>query len=111
MRTRQRQPAPPELIEIRRELWRYTSNKPNKAPPADSPSRPMLARLWWAAHLTIQRKPQQRTFTLWGIRFGVVYVGERLGVLDLVGRRVLVLSPASLTALLEIINPQEVPRG
>ena len=111
MPTRQRQPTPPELIEIRRELWRYTSNKPNKAPPADSPNRPMLARLWWAAHQAIQRNPQQRTFTLWGIRFGVVFVGERLGVLDIRGRRVLVLSPASIAALAAIVNREAVQRG
>lgn len=111
MPTRQSQPTPPELIEIRRELWRYTSNKPNKAPPADSQSRPLLARLWWAAHQAIQRNPQQRTFTLWGIRFGVVFVGERLGVLDIRGRRVLVLSPTSITALAAIVNPDEVLRG
>lgn len=105
MRTRQRQPIPPELIEMRLELWRYNGTKPNKAPPADSPSRPLLARLWWAAHQVIQRNPQQRTFTLWGIRFGVVFVGERLGVLDIRGRCVLVLSPTSMAALVAIVNP------
>jgi hypothetical protein len=111
MRTMQRQPTPPELIEIRRESWQYTCGKPNKAPPADSPNRPMLARLWWAAHQAIQRNQKQRTFTLWGVRFGLVYVGERLGVLDIRGRSVLVLSPASATALAAIVNSEGVHRG
>lgn len=111
MPTRQSKPTPPELIAVRRELWRYSSYKPNKAPPADSPNRPLLARLWWAAHKAIQRNPQQRTFTLWGVRFGVVFVGERLGVLDIRGRRVLVLSPTSITALAAFVNPEGVQRG
>lgn len=111
MPTRQCDPAPPELIEVRRELWRYASNKPNKAPPADSHNRPLLARLWWAAHQAIQCNPQQRTFTLWGVRFGVVFVGERLGVLDIRGRRVLVLSPTSIAAVAAIVNPEAVQRG
>lgn len=95
---------PSELIEIRRESQRYTSNRPNKAPPADSTNRPLLARLWWAAHQANQRNPQQRTFTLWGVRFGVVFVGERLGVLDIRGRRVLVLSPTSIDAMAAIVK-------
>jgi hypothetical protein len=111
MRTRQRQPTPPELIAIRRESWQYTCKKPHRAPPADSPNRPFLAHLWWAAHRAIQRNPRQRTFTLWGIRFGVVFVGERLGVLDIRERRVLVLSPASIAALASIVNPEAVQRG
>jgi len=111
MRTRQRQPVPTELVDIRRESWQYTCKKPHRAPPADSPNRPMLARLWWAAHQALQRNPKQRTFTLWGIRFGVVFVGERLGVLDIRGRCVLVLSPSSITALASIVNPGAVQRG
>lgn len=106
MSTRQCDHPAPELIEVRRELWRYTSNKPNKAPPADSPNRPMLARLWWAAHQAIQRNARQRTFSLWGVRFGVVYIGERLGVLDIRARLVLVLSPTSIAALAAIIKLQ-----
>jgi hypothetical protein len=109
MRTRQRQPVPLELIEIRRESWLYTCKKPHRAPPADSPNRPMLARLWWEAHQVNQRKPKRRTFTLWGVRFYLVYVGERLGVLH--GRSVLVLAPTSETALDAIVNPGAVQRG
>ncbi len=104
MPTRKEQPTPPELIEIQRELWRYSDKKPNRAPPADSPNRPRLARLWWAAYQATQRNPQQRTFKLWGIRFGLVFVGERLGVLDIRERRILVLSPGSMAVLSEIIN-------
>ena len=104
MRTRQRQPAPPELIEMRRESWCYSNRKPNRAPPADSANRPYLARLWWAAHQAVQRKPNQRTFTYCGVRFGVVFVGHRLGVLDIGRLQVLVLSPTSLPALALIIG-------
>ncbi len=59
----------------------------------------------------IQRNYKRRTFTLWGVRFGVVYVGERLGVLDIRWRCVLVLSPTSIAALVAIVNPEGVQRG
>lgn len=45
------------LEAIRREAWDYSTRKPGKVPPADSPSRPHLARLWRLAYLaTIKRR-------------------------------------------------------
>lgn len=98
--------APPELIDARRELWRYQSAKPNKVPPADSPNRPALARLWWACHLASKRRPDLRTFKYCGVRFGVVFVGNRMGVIDLQRRSLLVLAPGSKYALATILNHQ-----
>ena len=94
----------PELVRIRHESWAYTCDRPNRLPPADSPNRPALARLWWAAHQARQRRPNMRTFKHHGTRFAVVYVGQRLGVLDIASCRVLVLSPTSLAALLAMLN-------
>lgn len=104
MRTRPRQPTPPEVVEIRRELWRYQANKPNKVPPADSPNRPALARLWWACFQATQRRPKLRTFTYCGVRFGVVFLGNRMGVMTLESRLLLVLSPGSKEALATVLN-------
>lgn len=103
--------APPALVAARRELWQYQSNKPNKVPPADSPNRPALARLWWACYLARKRRPKLRTFTYCGIRFGVVYVGNRLGVLGLELRQVMVLAPGSQYALATILNQQGASHG
>lgn len=95
------------IIRARHELWLYQHKKPNRIPPADSPNRPALAHLWWACHQAIKRRPKAKTFTYLGVRFGVVYVGDRLGVMSLAQRNVLVLSPGSTYALCTILN-QEV---
>ena len=102
---------PPQVIAARRELWLYQHDKPNKVPPADSPNRPALARLWWACHQSVKRRPKLRTFTYCGVRFGVVYVGNRLGVLGLEWRQLMVLSPGSQYALATILNQQGVSHG
>jgi hypothetical protein len=96
------------IIRARHELWLYQHKKPNRIPPADSPNRPALAHLWWACHQAIKRRPKAKTFTYLGVRFGVVYVGDRLGVMSLAQRNVLVLSPGSTYALCTILNQQEV---
>jgi len=96
---------PPAVTQARRELWQYQCNKPNRVPPADSPNRPALARLWWACHQAIKRRPNARTFAYCGVRFGVVYVGNRLGVLNLARRvYVMVLSPGNHYDLATILN-------
>lgn len=97
----------PELIQIRRESSRYSGNKPGEVPPADSPTRPALARLWRAAHATVTTRPNARTFSYAGWRFGVVYADGRLYVFDWQTRVMLVRPPASLQALhLALINAQ-----
>lgn len=111
MRIRQALPIPPEIIECRRELWRYQSNKANKVPPADSPNRPALARLWWACYLAAKRRPRLRSFTYCGRRFGVVFVGNRMGVLDLGSRCLMVLSPGSKQTLSTILNQEVLQHG
>jgi hypothetical protein len=103
--------VPPEIIDARRELWRYQSDKPNKVPPADSPNRPALARLWWVCYQAAKRRPKLRTFTYCGMRFGVVFVGHRMGVMDLQRRALMVLAPGSQYALATILNQQGVSRG
>lgn len=100
--------APPVLIAARRELWLYHCNKPNKVPPADSPNRPVLARLWWACFLATKRRPKLRSFTYCGVRFGVVYVGNRLGVMGLGRMEVMVLSPSNPYALATMLGFSEV---
>lgn len=94
------------VIAARRELWLYQHDKPNKVPPADSPNRPALARLWWACYQAVKRRPKLRTFSYSGVRFGVVYIGNRLGVIGLEWRQVMVLSPSSQYALATILNQQ-----
>ena len=96
----------PELIEIRRESWRYTCSKPGRVPPADSPTRPALARLWRAAHAAVTKRPNARTFTHAGWRFGVVYADDRLCVIDWPTRAMLVRHSVSLLKLQEILEPR-----
>lgn len=89
------------VIAMRRESNTYTDNKPGRVPPADSPNRPELARLWLAA-FRLSQKRQLRTFTYCGAKFGVVYIGESLCAMDWAWRKVLVKPPASMAALLTI---------
>lgn len=102
---------PPQIIAARRELWLYQLEKPTRVPPADSPNRPALARLWWACDQAVKRRPKLRTFTYSGVRFGVVYVGTRLGVVDLGGLRVMVLAPGSQHTLVAMLSQQGSSHG
>ena len=72
----------PELIEIRSESWRYACGKPGKVPPADSASRPALARLWKVAEAAVDNDPKARAFTHAGWRFAVTYAAGHLVVMD-----------------------------
>ena len=90
------------LVAIRQEAWDYATRKPGKVPPADSPSRPHLLRLWHAAHQAASKRRNLKTFTYAGWRFGVIYWDRSLCVLDLRTRNVLVRHPASLSYLTEL---------
>lgn len=111
MRTAIGRTLPPQVIAARRELLLYQHEKPNRVPPADSPNRPALARLWWTCYQAVKRRPKLRSFTYLGVRFGVVYVGNRLGVLGLEWREVMVLAPGSQYALATILHQQVVGHG
>jgi hypothetical protein len=90
------------VIAMRRESNTYSDNRPGRVPPADSPNRPELARLWLVA-LRLSQKRQIRTFTYCSAKFGIVYIGEALCVMDLAWRRVLVKPPTSMAALSTIL--------
>lgn len=89
---------------IWRESFDYLNRKPNRIPPADSPTRPQLARLWVVAFKAANKRRKLKTFTYCGCRYGVIYLGYLLCVLDWRTRRVLVRPPLSMTALGEIIG-------
>jgi hypothetical protein len=91
------------VIALRRESVMYSQNKPGRIPPADSPNRPELARLWLAAYRHSCKRPV-RTFTYYGHKFGVVYAGDALCVLDLCWRKLLVKQPTSMAALAAIVG-------
>jgi hypothetical protein len=95
------------VIALRRESNTYSQQKPGRVPPADSPNRPELARLWFAAFL-LSRKRQVRTFTYCGFKFGTIYVGDALWVMDWNWRKVLVKPPASMAALGTILGDEKV---
>ena len=92
------------LVQIRREAWDYAARRPGKVPPADSPSRPHLLNLWHAAYQATLKRPNLKTFTYLGYKFGVVYWDRSLCVLDLGTCNVLVRAPASLTYLLSLLD-------
>ena len=92
------------LVAIRREAWDYTARKPGKVPPADSPSRPHLARLWHLAYVATTKRRNAKTVSYAGLRFGVVYWDRSLCVLDLGTCNVLVRAPASLPYLLSLLD-------
>ena len=92
------------LIAVRREAWRYVSNKPGKLPPADSPSRPHLARLWHRAHQAVKKRRNAKTVSYQGHRFGIVYMDASLCVFDLDTRSILVRHPTSLASLFDVLH-------
>jgi len=92
------------LIAIRRESWYYLMRKPGRVPPADSPNRPALARLWSTAYSISLYRRKMRTFTYGGKKFGVVYIDDTLCVMDWATRSVLVRAPSSLPALADMLG-------
>lgn len=96
------------LIAMRRESNTYSQARPGRVPPADSRTRPNLARLWLVAY-GHSCKRKVRTFTHHGSKFGIVYVGDSLCVLDFVWQRVLVKPPTSMTALYAMFGIEQVP--
>lgn len=99
----------PELIEIRRESWRYACSKPGRVPPADSASRPALARLWRAAEAVVTREPKARTFLHAGCWFAITYAAGHLIVMDWHTNELLVRPPASPERLRRILAPRPEP--
>lgn len=91
-------------LAIRRESFDYWHKKPGRIPPADSPNRPHLARLWAAAFSASVKRRNLKTFTYCGGRYGLVYVDCSLCVLDWRTRRVLVKPPSSMPALAAILS-------
>ena len=107
-------PTPPDydidtLGEIIRESLLYRSEKPNRVPPADSPNRPHLARLWRAASKAVTRRPNARTLRYAGARFGLVYIGSQLLVMHWDTRKLLVRPPTSTPALLALLGAHIEP--
>lgn len=94
------------LLDIRRESWNYATRKPGRVPPADSPARPALARLWATAYRLSMRPRKVRTFTYHSSKFGVIYIGSALCVMDWGSRAVLVKPPSTMAALAMVLNPQ-----
>lgn len=91
-------------LAIRREYFDYRAKKPNRIPPADSPNRPHLARLWAAAFAASIKRRNLKTFTHCGQRYGVIFVGFLLCVMDLQTRNVLVKPPTSMQALHVVLD-------
>lgn len=92
------------LVGIRREAWDYATRKPGKVPPADSPSRPHLARLWRLAHMATTKRRNVKTLSYAGLRFGVVYWDRSLCVFDLGTRNILVRQPTSMLSLMDVLH-------
>lgn len=93
------------MIALRRELLGYLQKKPRHVPPADSPSRPELARLWLAAYHTTLKRRQAKSFGYCGLRFGIVFIGDDLlCVVDIQWRKLLVRSPSSMAYLADIVG-------
>lgn len=92
------------LVRIRREAWDYATRKPGKVPPADSPSRPHLARLWRLAYVATTKRRNVKTLSYAGLRFGVVFWDDSLCVFDLGTRNILVRQPTSMLSLMDVLR-------
>lgn len=87
------------IDDIRRESWKYSSAKPSRVPPANSPNRPAMALLWKSAQAAMNHIPDLSKFKHFGHEFGIVYLGDMPCVIDLETRRVLVRPPTLPLAL------------
>ena len=104
MSTLPKMPGPSaELIEIRRESWRYAGSKPGRIPPADSATRPALARLWKAGETAVTRDPKARVFMYAGWQFAIAYAAGHLVVMDWHSQHLLVRPPVSADRLRRIV--------
>lgn len=83
----------PAIESIRRESWKYSIQKPDRVPPANSPSRPALAKLWETAQKALGHVSDVKTFNHCGHEFGIFYLGETPCVVDMETRHILVRSP------------------
>jgi hypothetical protein len=98
---------PRVALAIRRELYDYQHKRPGRVPPADSPSRPGLARLWDAAFSQYTKRKNLKTFTYRGHRYGVIFIDHLLCVMDWKTRRVLVKPPSSMAALTGVLGNEK----
>lgn len=97
-------PVTATLVAIRLESWAYAERKPGRVPPADSPNRPALARLWQVAELAASKRRGRRTFQHAGWKFSISYLNEQLWVIDWYTQRILVRAPTSRPALNEVLG-------
>ncbi len=95
------------MTALRRESNTYSQKKPGRVPPADSPNRPELARLWLAAYRH-SCKCTVRTFNYCSHKFSVVYVGDALCVMDCEWCTLLVRPPTSMPALAAIVGNEKM---
>lgn len=102
MATREKPQA--AVIEIRREAWSYASKELGKVSPADSPTRPHLAKLWHVAYRATLQRRRPRTFRHAGRRFGIVYMQDQPCVFDWETQEMLVRYPGSMAALVEVLR-------
>lgn len=89
---------------ISRETRDYAARKPGKVPPADSPSRPHLARLWSRAHVATAKRRNVKSISYAGLRFGVVYWDRSLCVFDMGTREILVRQPTAIDSLMNLLR-------
>lgn len=73
----------------------YRASKPRAIPSADSPNRPTLEFLYRYAVWVRDKRPSAKQFNYDGVRYGIVWVGNRFCVMHMRTSRVLVGAPGA----------------
>lgn len=81
------------IAKALRESDAYRAIKSRAVPPADSPNRPTLERLYRYAVSVRDRNPKALHFSIEGVRYDIVWEGYRLCVMHKDTNRVLVGAP------------------
>lgn len=81
------------LERVMQESDAYLKEKPKKVPPANSPNRPTLEKLFQHAVSLYDRNPKGLYFTIEGVKYGIVFMGYMLAVMHMETHRILVRAP------------------
>ena len=91
------------LTTLQEETRLYNCKEKIRVPPADSPNRPALERLWRDAYLTVHKNNQAKTFSFRGIEFGIVWFGDLLAVMCPQSHKILVKAPRTEDATMKLL--------
>jgi hypothetical protein len=79
--------------EVLREAALYASKKPRRVAPGDCLNYPALEKLYRYAVFVHSNRPKAKQFAIDGVRYEIVWQGQRMCVMHVRSKRILVGEP------------------